>query len=111
VITASLPPSRKWSVNAFTTYRFDEHVFRLQADWRSKVVDDRPGNQFGENGEDPVYIDLIYLFNVTENLRFTAAVENIFDRDPAKYEIEYGYDARLGSALGRTIEVSLKADF
>ena len=101
----------EWSVNAFTTYRFDEHVFRLQADWRSKVVDDRPGNQFGENGEDPVYIDLIYLFNVTENLRFTAAVENIFDRDPAKYEIEYGYDARLGSALGRTIEVSLKADF
>ena len=101
----------EWSVNAFTTYRFDEHVFRLQADWRSKVVDDRPGNQFGENGEDPIYIDLIYLFNVTENLRFTAAVENIFDRDPAKYEIEYGYDARLGSALGRTIEVSLKADF
>ena len=101
----------EWSVNAFTTYRFDDHVFRLQADWRSKVVDDRPGNQFGENGEDPIYIDLIYLFNVTENLRFTAAVENIFDRDPAKYEIEYGYDARLGSALGRTIEVSLKADF
>ena len=101
----------EWSVNAFTSYRWDAHVFRLQADWRSKVTDDRPGRQYGEDGEDPVYIDFIYLLDVTENLRFTAAVENIFDRDPAKYEIEYGYDARLGSALGRTIEVGLKATF
>jgi iron complex outermembrane recepter protein len=101
----------EWSVNAFSSYRLDRHVLRLQADWRSKVVDDRPGIQYGENGEDPIYVDFIYLFDITDNLRLTAAVENIFDRDPAKHEIEYGYDARLGSALGRTIEIGVKTTF
>jgi iron complex outermembrane receptor protein len=101
----------EWSVNAFTSYRIDKHLFRVQADWRSAVADDRPGKQFGENGEDPVYLDFIYMFDVLDNLRLSATVKNIFDRDPAKYEIEYGYDARLGSALGRTIEVALKATY
>lgn len=101
----------EWSANAFASYRLDQHILRLQADWRSAVVDDRPGNQYGENGEDPVYLDFIYLFNITDNLRLSATVKNIFDRDPAKYEIEYGYDARLGSSLGRTFEFGIKQVF
>ena len=101
----------EWAVNAFSTYRYGDHLFRLQANWRSKVVDDRPGTQYGEKGEDPVYIDLIYLYDISDNLRLTTSVVNVFDRDPAKYEIEYGYDARLGSALGRTIEVGIKATY
>lgn len=101
----------EWSVNAFTSYRMDQHIFRVQADWRSAVVDDRPGKQYGEDGEDPVYLDFIYLFNLSDTLRLSATVKNIFDRDPAKYEIEYGYDARLGSALGRTFEVGIKAAY
>ncbi len=101
----------EWSVNAFTSYRMDSHLFRVQADWRSAVVDDRPGIQYGENGEDPVYFDFIYLYDFTDKLRLSATVKNIFDRDPAKYEIEYGYDARLGSALGRTFEVGIKATY
>ena len=103
--------SAEWAVNGFSSYRMGPNVFRVQANWRSKVVDDRPGTQYGENGEDPVYIDLIYLLDITDNLRFTTSVVNVFDRDPAKYEIEYGYDARLGSALGRTIEFGLKATY
>jgi outer membrane receptor protein involved in Fe transport len=101
----------EWAVNAFSSYRYGDHVLRLQANWRSKVVDDRPGKQYGEDGEDPVYIDLIYLYDISDNLRFSTSVVNLFDRDPAKYEIEYGYDARLGSALGRTIEFSIKATY
>ena len=76
-----------------------------------KVVDDRAGIQYGENGEDPVYIDLIYMFDISDNLRFSTSVVNLFDRDPPKYEIEYGYDARLGSSLGRTIEFGIKANY
>ena len=103
--------SAEWAVNAFSSYRYGDHLLRLQANWRSKVVDDRPGTQFGENGEDPVYIDLIYLYDISDNLRFSTSVVNLFDRDPAKYEIEYGYDARLGSSLGRTIEFGIKATY
>lgn len=103
--------SAEWSVNAFSSYRLDRHVVRAQANWRSAVVDDRPGVQYGEDGEDPVYFDLIYLFDVTDTLRLSASVVNIFDRDPPKYEIEYGYDARLGSALGRTFEIGVKKTF
>ncbi len=101
----------EWRVNGFSSYRMDKHVLRLQASWTSAVYDERTGIQYEEFGEDPVYIDFIYLFDLTDNLRFTAAVENVFDRDPPKGQIEYGYDARLGSALGRTVEFSLKSTF
>ncbi len=101
----------EWAVNGFSSYRYGDHLLRLQANWRSKVVDDRAGTQYGENGEDPVYIDLIYMFDISDNLRFSTSVVNLFDRDPPKYEIEYGYDARLGSSLGRTIEFGIKATY
>jgi outer membrane receptor protein involved in Fe transport len=101
----------EWSVNAFTSYRMGPHVFRAGASWRSAVVDERAGIQYGENGEDPVYIDLFYLFDITDTLRLSASVENVFDRDPPKHQIEYGYDARLGSALGRTFEIGIKKVF
>jgi outer membrane receptor protein involved in Fe transport len=101
----------EWSANGFASYRVDNHVFRLGANWRSAVFDERLGVQYGENGEDPIYIDFNWLFDVTENLRVSASVENIFDRDPPKHQIEYGYDARLGNALGRTIEIGAKMVF
>ncbi len=75
------------------------------------MVDERAGNQYGEDGEDPVYIDLFYLFDLSDTLRLSASVENLFDRDPPKHQIEYGYDARLGSSLGRTFEIGLKKVF
>lgn len=101
----------EWSVNAFASYRLGQHVFRAGANWRSAVVDERAGIQYGEYGEDPVYIDLNYLFDVTDTLRLSASIQNLFDRDPPKHQIEYGYDARLGSALGRTFELSVKQVF
>jgi outer membrane receptor protein involved in Fe transport len=101
----------EWSVNSYATYRMEKHTFRLGADWRSAVVDDRPGLQYEEDGEDPIYFNFYYLFDLTDTLRLSASVENIMDRDPPKGQIEYGYDARLGSALGRTVQVGIKKSF
>ncbi len=101
----------EWSVNAFSSYRMGPHTLRLGASWRSAVVDERAGVQYGENGEDPIFIDLYYLFDITDTLRLSASVENLFDRDPPKHQIEYGYDARLGSPLGRTFEIGIKQVF
>ena len=104
--------SPEWRVNAFTSYRFmDQHTLRFAANWQSAVSDDRPGIQWGENGEDPVIFDLFYLFDLTDTLRLTASVENITDRDPPKHQTETGYDARLGNALGRTFEIGIKSTF
>lgn len=101
----------EWRVNSFATYRMDGHTFRLGVNWVSAVVDDRPGLQYEEDGEDPVVVDFFYLFDLTDTLRLTASVENVFDRDPPKGQIEYGYDARLGNALGRTFEIGIKKVF
>jgi outer membrane receptor protein involved in Fe transport len=101
----------EWRVNGFATYRMDQHTFRLGANWTSAVKDDRPGLQWEEDGEDPIYLNFYYLFDITEDMRLSASVENIFDRDPPKGQIEYGYDARLGSALGRTVEIGIKKTF
>ncbi len=104
--------SPEWRVNAFTSYRFmDQHTLRFAANWQSAVSDDRPGIQWGENGEDPVVFDLFYLFDLTDTLRLSASVENITDRDPPKHQTETGYDARLGNALGRTFEIGIKKTF
>jgi outer membrane receptor protein involved in Fe transport len=86
-------------------------VIRIGANWTSAVYDDRPGLQYEEDGEDPIYIDAFYLFDLSDTLRLSASIENIFDRDPPKGQIEYGYDARLGSALGRTFEIGVKKVF
>jgi outer membrane receptor protein involved in Fe transport len=102
----------EWRVNAFTSYRFmDQHTLRFAANWQSAVSDDRPGIQWGEDGEDPVIFDLFYLFDLSDTLRLTASVENITDRDPPKHQTETGYDARLGNALGRTFEIGIKSTF
>ncbi|RYZ13712.1 MAG: TonB-dependent receptor [Alphaproteobacteria bacterium] len=109
--SGSAQAAPEWKVNAFATYSFDQHTFRFGADWASAVYDDRVGIQYGENGEDPIYFDLVYLFDLSDTLRLTASIDNITDRDPPKHQMEPGYDPRQGSPLGRTIEVGIKKVF
>jgi outer membrane receptor protein involved in Fe transport len=78
----------------------------------SAVTDERTGVQYGESGEDWITADVNYLFDVTENLRLTFTVANIFDRDPPPAQVELGYDPRAGgNALGRTFELGVKSTF
>jgi outer membrane receptor protein involved in Fe transport len=89
----------------------ERHNFRFGVNYVSAVSDERPGTQYGEDGEDWVTSDFTYRFEVADDLALTATVANIFDRDPPPAQEEFGYDPRLGNPLGRTFEVGLKKTF
>jgi iron complex outermembrane recepter protein len=101
----------EWRAHLTANYKLDRHNFRLGYNYVSAVTDERPGIQWGENGETWQTWDFTYLFDITDGLRLSASVNNIADRDPPHAQIELGYDARLASPLGRTIELGLKKAF
>jgi iron complex outermembrane recepter protein len=101
----------EWRANFSAAYRMDRHNFRLGVNYVSAVTDERAGVQYGEDGETWVTTDFTYLFDITKDLRFTATVQNLFDRDPPPAQEELGYDPRLGNPLGRTIELGIKKTF
>jgi iron complex outermembrane recepter protein len=117
--------------NASLNYRLDQHNFRLGANFVSGVDDERfptpasttpggfqPGTTvpygptgWGIAGKDWLMFNFTYLFNVTEDLRLTATVQNILDKDPPQSRQELGDDPRLGNPLGRTFEIGVKQTF
>lgn len=105
-------PVPEWRVNSYAAFSFDRHTIRGQVNYVSAVTDERTGTQYAENGDDWISTNLYYLFDVTDDLRLSLAVENIFDKDPPPAQIELGYDPRAGgNALGRTIELGIKKTF
>jgi hypothetical protein len=66
---------------------------------------------YGVESGDWLSFDFTYLFRVTEDLRLTATIANIADEDPPQSRQELGYDPRMGSPLGRTIEIGVKKTF
>jgi outer membrane receptor protein involved in Fe transport len=92
-------------------YALGNHNFRLGVDYVSAVNDERPGIQYGENGQAWITADFTYRFVWRKDWTFTATVENIFDRDPPPAQEELGYDPRLGNPLGRTFEIGVKKVF
>jgi len=101
----------EWRANLSANYRFDRHNFRLGVNYVSAVTDERPGTQYGENGEDWVTTDFTYRFQLADDLALTATVANLFDRDPPKAQEELGYDPFMGNPLGRTFELGVKKAF
>ncbi|MBI1340879.1 TonB-dependent receptor plug domain-containing protein [bacterium] len=101
----------EWRVNAYSAYRWGPHILRLQLNYVSAVTDERAGIQYGENGEDWVTGDIYYNLDITEDMRLSLSIANIFDQDPPPAQVELGYDPRTGSPLGRTIEVGLRKTF
>ncbi|RYG79858.1 MAG: TonB-dependent receptor, partial [Alphaproteobacteria bacterium] len=122
-VTANASP--KLRANAFANYNFGQHNVRAVANYVSGVVDERgpvtPAgvlgvNQFGPttfgiDGKDWLSFDAHYLFDLTDDLRLSASIINLLDKDPPVSRQELGYDARIGSALGRTFEVGIKKTF
>ncbi len=105
-------PVPEWRINSYAAFSFDRHTIRGQLNYVSAVQDERTGIQYGENGDDWLSTNVYYLFDVTDDLRLSLAVENLFDKDPPPAQIELGYDPRAGgNALGRTIEVGIKKSF
>jgi iron complex outermembrane receptor protein len=115
----------EWRANAFANYNFGQHNIRAVANYISGVDDERgpvtPAgvlgvNQFGlttfgVEGKDWLSFDLHYNFEMTETLRLSASLVNALDKDPPASRQELGYDARIGNALGRTLELSVKQTF
>jgi outer membrane receptor for ferrienterochelin and colicin len=92
-------------------YALGRQNFRLGVDYISAVKDERPGIQYGENGEDFVTVDFTYRILFENDVALTATVGNLFDRDPPPAQEELGYDPRVGDPLGRTFEIGLKKTF
>lgn len=113
--------------NGAFSYRLDNQNFRLGWNYIKGVVDERgpitlpgylPGttttagtSTFGVNGDDWFVLDLTYLLEITEDLRLTATVANLLDKEPPASRQELGYDPRQGNPLGRTFEIGIKQAF
>lgn len=120
-------PAPEWRLNTFLNYNRDRHNVRLTARYFSSLEDERgtvipvgliPGTNTpfsepvpGENVDSSLTFDATYVFDFSEKLRLSATMQNILDEDPPYIRNEFGYDPRLGSPLGRTIEVGLKYSF
>ncbi|MBI1361182.1 MAG: TonB-dependent receptor plug domain-containing protein [Alphaproteobacteria bacterium] len=101
----------EWRANFSANYKMARHNFRLGVNYVSAVTDERPGIQYGENGEDWITADFTYRYELSDSFSLTGTVANIFDRDPPPAQEEFGYDPRMGNPLGRTFEVGLKKTF
>jgi len=113
--------------NLSLNYSLDEHNFRLGANYISSITDERgpitpggflPGTttpygatRYGVESGDWLAFDFTYLWRMSEDLRLTATVQNITDEEPPQSRQELGYDPRMGSPLGRTIEIGVKKTF
>lgn len=128
----------KWRANANVNYKWDKMNFRFVTNFISGVRDERfdavvatagcPTNtqrgytdlstvggigctNYGSNPKDWLTFDFFWTWDVLEDLRLGASIQNITDRDPPQAREELGYDPRMGNPLGRTFEVSLKKSF
>jgi iron complex outermembrane recepter protein len=129
--------SSKWRANFNANYSQDIHNIRLVLNYISGVKDERffdddgnlagaaaltpagrqPGTTdpfgpslFGVRGKDWISADLHYVVDLPW-VTVGASIVNIADRDPPDSRQELGYDPRIGNALGRTFELSLRRQF
>jgi outer membrane receptor protein involved in Fe transport len=101
----------KWRANLGTNFSTGRQNFRLGVNFVSAVKDERPGIQYGEDGENWVTADFTYRLAFANRLALTATVANIFDRDPPAAQEEFGFDPWTANALNRTIEVGVQKQF
>jgi outer membrane receptor protein involved in Fe transport len=101
----------EWRANFSANYGIDRHNLRLGVNYVSAVEDERPGVQYGENGEDWITADFTYRFELDDGLALTGTVANMFDRDPPSAQEEFGYDPWTANPLGRTLEIGVRKTF
>ncbi|HEY8572014.1 TonB-dependent receptor domain-containing protein [Phenylobacterium sp.] len=101
----------KLRANFSANYAMERQNLRLGVQYVSAVTDERPGIQYGENGEEWVIVDVTYRIELMEDLALTASIGNLFDRAPPPAQEELGYDPRLGNPLGRTFEIGIRKTF
>ena len=64
--------------------------------------------EFGNRIGSRVLNDLAIRIQLPWDTVFTAAIQNIFDKDPAFARTDINYDALTGDPLGRTIKLGIQ---
>jgi outer membrane receptor protein involved in Fe transport len=119
----------RWRGNIFGNVSLGDHNLRATMNYISSVRDERtdlsPNGQalvtggsqtqafttYGVNTGNYVTVDLVYQLKLPMDFTVTAAINNLFDKDPPKAREEFGYDPLIGDPLGRVIQVGLKKTF
>jgi outer membrane receptor for ferrienterochelin and colicin len=101
----------EWRANFAANYAMNRHNVRLGVNFVSAVQDERPGVQYGEDGEDWITTDLTYRFAFSDSFSITGTIANMFDRDPPAAQEEFGYDPWTANPLGRTVEIGVRKTF
>lgn len=101
----------EWRANLAANYAINRHNVRLGVNFVSAVQDERPGVQYGENGEDWITTDLTYRYEFSDSFALTGTIANLFDRDPPPAQEEFGYDPWTANPLGRTVELGVRKTF
>ena len=101
----------EWRTNVGVNYEIDAHNYRMGVNYVSAVKDERPGIQYGENGENWITVDFTYRYEFSESITVMATAANLLDRDPPPAQEEFGYDPWVSNPLGRTFEIATKLRF
>jgi iron complex outermembrane receptor protein len=128
----------EWRGNFYVNYGFGEHNIRVQFNYVSGVDDERylnpdgtlnvnaaglrpagfmPGttqtfdiSTYGVFGDDWKTVDVHYLWRASW-ATIGLSILNVSDEDPPASRQEFGFDPRIGNALGRQIELTLRKKF
>ena len=108
-----------WKGNAYASFRYEGLNLRYQFKFINGVYDDRcfldpDACTFAEEVEAFYQHDFIANYDLPlafADIQLQAAVENIFDTDPSAARLELGYDPFIGSPIGRTFRLGVRANF
>ncbi|MXO86957.1 TonB-dependent receptor [Altererythrobacter aurantiacus] len=93
--------------------RYDDPLFADLPQARA-APEPRPESFYGRDGEDSWQHDLTLLYDLPfdfAQVQLQGSVNNIFDEDPPVARLELGYNPFLGTPLGRTYRLGIKAGF
>jgi iron complex outermembrane receptor protein len=128
-VNTGYTPLPDWKGSLFLNYNRGIHNVRLVTrftdqfrdtrstlDQQRNIFTARPStgnvaNRRGEIIDSYITNDLTYLLSLPGEVTVSAAVTNVFDKDPPFSRLELGYDPTTASPIGRAIEVGVRKKF
>jgi iron complex outermembrane receptor protein len=120
-------PIPKWKGDVFAEWNMGPHNLRLTVHYIDSYTDQRTApfaaNAYkdstgagvtvsaGKKIDAQVLTDLAYRVFLPWDTTVTAAITNLFDKDPSYARLDLGYDPFTGDPLGRTYKVGLRKKF
>ncbi len=112
---AALPRSKG---NVFAEYARGPHNLRATVHYvegmeniSAAIFPPTATNLFGKYMEDWVPVDFVYRYDWREDLTFTAAVINAFDRDPPPQRQALAYNTYTANPFGRMLKIGVKKSY